>query len=272
MQSAYIELLKKTLIDYGNIDRIEYHPLEIVRPNFKTFFLFPIHRMLRKKNFAITKKKYVDRNERLNGHDWPANALTMIGMKRLNNIEDCVRTILNENIPGDFIETGVWRGGATILMRALLKELGVNDRTVWLADSFQGLPKPNAERYPADKGNPLHKEKILTCSLDEVKQNFERYDLLDEQVQFLPGWFKDTLPKFEVPQLSLLRLDGDLYESTFLALTHLYPKLASGGFVIIDDYNAFPYCKKAVEDYREKNSIEESIVAIDQEAVYWRKK
>ncbi len=269
--SPYIDLLKKTLIDYANIDSLEYLPLDIVNSNWKTAFLFPIHKVLKKVNFGIHKTKYVSENERLNGYDWPANALTMIGMNRLNNIEFCVENILKDKIEGDLIETGVWRGGATILMRALLKEHTITDRKVWAADSFEGLPKPNSESYPEDKGNPLHSFKILTASLDEVKNNFKKYNLLDDQVVFLKGWFKDTLPTIKTEKLALLRLDGDLYESTSLALKHLYPKLSKGGYIIIDDYNAFPYCKKAVDEYRLKNDIQEGIIEIDKEAVYWRK-
>lgn len=271
MSSDYIELLKKTLIDYSNIDKQEYHPLEIVKPNWKTFILFPIHILLRKRNFAITKVKHIDKTECLNGYDWPAHALTMIGLNRLNNIEDCIRSIHKDKIEGGLIETGVWRGGATILMRAVLKDLNITDKTVWVKDSFEGLPKPNSKDYPADKDNELHKHQILSCSYDEVRKNFENYDLLDDQVKFLKVWFKDTLPQVPIDKLSLLRLDGDLYESTYIALEHLYPKLSSGGY-IIDDYNAFPYCKAAVDDYRSKFNIEEEIIELDLEAIYWRKK
>ena len=272
MQSDYIELLKKILIDYQNIENYEYHPLEIVNPNWKTALLFPLHRLLKKRNFAISKIKYVNRHERLNGYDWPANALTMIGLNRLNNIEYCIRTLLKDKIEGDFVETGVWRGGAAILMRGILKELMIKDRVVWLADSFEGLPKPNSKVYPADKGNDLYKLRILSCSLKDVQNNFKAYGLLDEQVQFLQGWFKDTLPIAPIKKISLLRLDGDLYESTHLALKHLYPNLSSGGFVIVDDYNAFPFCKSAVDEFRREFKINESIIEIDKESIYWRKK
>lgn len=271
MQSDYLELLKKTLIDYSKINKYEYHPLEIVNPNWKTFLLFPIHRLIKKRNFAITKIKFVNKFDRLNGYDWPANALTMIGLNRLNNIEECIRIIIRDKVKGDFIETGVWRGGATILMRAILKELQIEDRIVWLADSFDGVPKPNSEDYPADQGNNLHNLRILSCSLEEVKNNFKCYGLLDKQVKFLPGWFKDTLPSAPIKKISLLRLDGDLYESTFIALEHLYPLLSLGGFIIIDDYNAFPFCKNAVDDYRRMFNIQETIIEIDNEAIYWRK-
>lgn len=271
-QSNYIELLKKTLIDYSNINSLEYHPLEIVNPNWKTAVLYPLHHLLKKRNFGICKIKYVDKEERLNGYDWPANALTMIGLHRLNNIEFCIRHILADHIKGDFIETGVWRGGAALLMRALLKEFVVTDRNIWLADSFEGLPKPNSKLYPEDTGNILYAQKVLVASLEEVKKNFRAYDLLDDQVIFLKGWFKDTLPSISLKNISLLRLDGDLYESTHLALKYLYPKLSAGGFIIIDDYHAFPYCKSAVDSYRAEHSIEEPIMKIDKEAVYWRKK
>jgi O-methyltransferase len=270
-ESLYLELLKKTLTDYRNADSWEMHPLAIVNRNRKTALLYPIDKLLRKRNFGIHKLKYVSAFNRFNGYDWPAQADTMIGINRLNNIEACMLEVLRDNIPGDFIETGVWRGGATIFMRAVLKEYNITDRTVWLADSFAGLPQPDAERYPADKGNYLHGLKILTASLEDVKRNFGKYDLLDDQVRFLPGWFEDTLPAAPIERLAVLRLDGDMYSSTIQALDALYPKLSPGGFVIIDDYNAFPNCKKAVEDYRAEHGITDAIVEIDREAVFWRK-
>jgi hypothetical protein len=269
-QSLYIELLKKTLIDYSRINSYEYHPLSIVNASWKTIPLYPIDTLLRKRNFAICKLKLVSEERRLNGYDWPAFADTMIGLKRLNNIEYCIHTIIQNDVKGDFIETGVWRGGATILMRAVLKELEIKDRLVWVADSFQGLPKPDP-KYAADRKNKLHTLKILTATLEEVKNNFKKYNLLDEQVMFLEGWFKDTLPKAPIDKLALIRLDGDMYESTIQAIEILYPKLSTGGFIIVDDYNAFPYCKQAIEDYRTKYAISNTIMEIDREAIYWQK-
>lgn len=270
-QSLYLELLKRTLIDYSKINSWEYHPLTIVNANWKTRILFFLDKILRTRNFAICKLKFVEENNRLNGYDWPANAATMIGLNRLNNIEYCIRSIVKDDIPGDFIETGVWRGGAAIFMRAVLKELGITQRNVWLADSFRGLPEPDEKNYRADKGNKLYRVKILKSSLDEVKKNFKAHHLLDEQVKFLEGWFKDMLPAAPIGKLSLLRLDGDMYESTIQSLTSLYPKLSGGGYIIIDDYNAFDNCRQAVNDYRTANNISDSIVEIDRQAVYWRK-
>jgi O-methyltransferase len=87
------------------------------------------------------------------GRDWPAVAHTMIGIKRLDNLQDCVERVLSAKIPGDLIETGVWRGGASILMRGVLKAYQNSERAVWVADSFEGLPKPDPDRYPADAGD-----------------------------------------------------------------------------------------------------------------------
>lgn len=270
VKSPYLDLLKKVLIDYDKIGSMEIHPLSIVNPNWKTFFLFPLDKMLRKRNFSINKLKYVNKDERIEGLDWPAHAKTMIGYKRLTNIEYCIWKINEDGIEGDLIETGVWRGGAAIFMKAVLNELKIYDKKLWLADSFQGLPKPN-NKYAIDKLSNLHKQKILKVSKEEVENNFRLYDLLDDQVKFIEGWFDETLPKAPIEKLSLLRLDGDLYESTIIALQSLYPKLAIGGFVIIDDFNAFQFCKKAVLDYRLENDINENMIEIDKEAIFWRK-
>jgi len=208
--------------------------------------------------------------KRIEGRDWPARAHTMIGLKRLDNLQFCVEDILTRGVPGDLMETGAWRGGATIFMRAILKARGVTDRRVWVADSFQGLPPPDPKKYPADRALNLTKFKVLAVSLEQVRENFRRYGLLDDQVQFLKGWFRDTLPSAPVKQLSVLRLDGDLYESTMIALTHLYPKLSHGGYLIVDDYGAIPACKKAVTDFRNAHAIREPIVEIDWSGVFWR--
>ena len=213
----------------------------------------------------------LDLRLRLEGRDWPPFAHTMIGRLRLDNLQDCAEAVLRDVIPGDFLEAGVWRGGAAIFLRGMLRAYGVQDRCVWLADSFAGLPPPDPDRYPADAGLNLHQFPKLAVSQDAVSANFRRYDLLDDQVRFLPGWFRDTLPTAPVERLALLRIDADLYESTIDALTHLYPKLPPGGFVIIDDYGFVAACRQAVTDYRQAHHIEEPIVPIDWTGAYWRR-
>lgn len=211
-----------------------------------------------------------DPSGRAEGQDWPTIAHTMIGLRRLDNIQFCVEDALADRVPGDLIETGVWRGGATIFMRAILKAHNVTDRRVWVADSFEGLPTPNPEKYPRDEGDQHHTVRQLRVCLEEVQSNFSRYGLLDQQVRFLKGWFRDTLPNAPIQQIAVMRLDGDMYESTMDALVDLYPKLSVGGYVIIDDYGASPACRAAVQDFRQAQGVSEEIRRVDWTGVYWR--
>lgn len=208
---------------------------------------------------------------RVRGKDWPSQAHTMIGLEGLNNIQFCLEDIIANNVPGDCIETGVWRGGATILMRAILKEHNITDRTVWVADSFEGLPTPNPQKYPADNYTFKINNDVLGVSLEVVQENFRRYGLLDNQVKFLKGYFKDSLPTAPIKQIALLRLDGDFYESTMDALVHLYDKVPVGGYIIIDDYEAMESCAKAVHDFRNKHGITEPMYRAGWSIVYWKK-
>ena len=264
----YIDLLKKVLVDYFRIEQVEYRA---VKPNTFTNLLEAVLFSLKNKKYSLCYKSSYTLQDRIEGKDWPVNADTMIGLKRLENIEFCFDDIIKNNIPGDLIETGAWRGGATIFMRALLKSENINNRTVWVADSFEGLPKPDENKYSADKGSHFHESHQLAVSLDIVKNNFKKYDLLDDKVVFLKGWFKDTLPTAPISSLSLLRLDGDMYESTWDALIHLYPKLSVGGYILIDDYGSVDACKKAVDDYRSQNNIQEEILHADWAGIYWKK-
>jgi hypothetical protein len=259
----YLDLLKRCLINwiYGET---EEKPLKR-----KGLFQRALVSALSAKNMRLARLKPFNAERRLEGLDWPPSAHTMIGWKRLDNFQHCIETALRENVPGDIIECGVWRGGASILARAVLKAHAVSDRKVWLADSFQGLPPPRAE-FPHDADSDLHTNPFLAISREQVQRNFERYGLFDEQVQFLEGWFSDTLPKAPLERLAVIRLDGDMYESTMDALTNLYPKLASGGFLIVDDYGAVPACNEAVHEFRLQHDIQEEIIPIDWAGVFWR--
>jgi len=205
------------------------------------------------------------------GRDWPSRAHSMIGVKRLENLRRLTETALIDDIPGDFIETGVWRGGACILMRGLLAAYNQRDRKVVVADSFEGLPPPDAERFPADAGDTHHEFRELAISFESVKAHFDAYGLLDGQVEFLKGWFSDTLPTLAGRQFALIRLDGDMYQSTIEALDNLYDLLSPGGFVIIDDYGAIPACKAAVDEFRTQRGITEPMQPVDWTGTWWRK-
>lgn len=212
-----------------------------------------------------------DASDRELGRDWPSQAESMIGNRRMMQLQKAALQVIAENIPGDFIETGVWRGGACILLRAILKAYDIMDRKVWLADSFAGLPPPDEDHYPADRGDTHHEMTVLAVSLDAVKANFERYGLLDDQVGFLVGWFRDTLPTAPLHRLAILRLDGDMYESTMDALNALYKRVSPGGYVIVDDYGYIDSCRQAVEDFRRREGVTEPMEDIDGMGIYWRK-
>ncbi len=223
-------------------------------------------------DIEIAYKKAYDPTLREVGRDWPARAESMIGLRRMENIEQCVQTVLDDDVPGDLIEAGVWRGGACIFMKANLVARGDTSRVVWVADSFQGLPPPNAAMYPADTGDDLHTRSGLSVGADQVRHSFERYGVLDDRVKFLVGWFKDTLPGAPIDALSVMRLDGDMYESTWQAIEALYPRLSPGGFCIIDDFGSHQsQAGRAVLDYRLANGIDEEIVDIDGFGAYWRR-
>jgi hypothetical protein len=160
-----------------------------------------------------------DIGKRVEGTEvWPADSFTMIGLRRMEHLRACVEDALNRDVPGDLIETGVWRGGATIFMRAVLKAHSISDRKVYVADSFEGVPPPDPDAYPADEGHNFNLIPFLAVPLESVQQNFEKFGLLDDQVEFVKGWFRDTLPTLSDRTWAVVRVDGDLYESTINAL------------------------------------------------------
>jgi O-methyltransferase len=263
VRSLYLDLLRRNLTRYGMRERMPTQwPLR------RRLLLTTVNTV----NAVRKGTRPFDQRNRELGLDWPAEAETMIGMQRLTSLQECVETVLADDIPGDLVECGVWRGGACILMRAVLAAYGDEKRCVWLADSFAGVPRSDPANYTADKGiRADFAAGILGVPESEVRANFERYGLLDDRVRFLPGWFKDTLHDAPIDRIAVLRLDGDLYESTIQALDALYPRLSPGGFCIIDDYQAVHVCEQAVTDYRTEHGVSAEIVDIDGTGVLWRK-
>jgi len=268
----YLDLMKKCLTRYifpETVRPLRRPPLTVKHLAWAVYP--PIASFLEKRGMQIYTRTNVDLARREEGRDWPADAETMIGLKRLDNLHWCIAEVLRAGIPGDLIETGVWRGGACIFMRAAMEAYGDTARQIWAADSFEGLPKPDG-RYAEDAGDRHWKKSdVLGVSLEQVKANFAKYGLLDERVHFLKGWFKDTLPTAPIERLAILRLDGDMYASTVDSLVNLYPKVSAGGFVIVDDYGEVETCRKAVEDFRASRGIGERLTAIDGSGVWWRK-
>jgi O-methyltransferase len=248
---AYLDLLKRSLCD-------------LLGPETMTSVAQP--------DGSVVVERLEDLERRRNGMEWPTNGTTMVGLKRLDQLQACIETVIRDGVPGNLIETGVWRGGAAILMRAALRVYGGADREVWLADSFEGLPPAHPD-YPVDAGaDILSTYDFLAVSEDEVRAAFDRHGLLDGGVRFLRGWFRDTLPPLRGRnQWALMRLDGDHYESTIIALESLYPDLSPGGFVVVDDYGGIDQCSQAVDDFRRANGIEEELHTIDWTGVWWRR-
>ncbi len=276
-QNDYLELLKKCLLAsiydenawyvLGSLDR---------RATLKEKIKGALVDLAWSKQIMLVSTK---RKMDLDHANWGMIAYTMIGKPRLDNLQFCIEDVIGNDVPGDLIETGVWRGGATIFMRAVLKAHGITDRTVWVADSFEGLPSVSKEdaAYAPDAsvdtatmniGGPMALG--FAVPLAQVQENFSKFDLLDGQVKFLKGWFKDTLPVAPIERIAVLRLDGDMYESTMDALNALYRKVSKGGYVIVDDYKAWPHCEQAIRDFRQRHDISNEMISIDGLAYYWQ--
>jgi O-methyltransferase len=191
--------------------------------------------------------------------------LTLLSKGQLDLLERAVLDVEASGIAGDFIEAGVWRGGAIILMRALLDVYAVTGRQVIAADSFRGIPKNTQFKHdPVDLW-----EDRWEAGIDEVRDNIARHGLLDERIEFVEGYFADTLPALTDRQFALIRLDSDSYDSVLTSLEYLYPQLSPGGIIIIDDWH-LPGCRFAVDRYRADQGITEPMHT-DSGNGYWIK-
>jgi O-methyltransferase len=264
----YLDLLKRALT--RTLAPEPYAEIDPLVGSWKRVAV-PLRRGLRLVGLDLVRVREHDPRERLEGRDHPPGAETMIGLRRLDSLQECIVDVLGNDVPGDLFEAGVWRGGSAIFMRGALEAFGDEERTVWAADSYAGLPKPDAGKYPLDAGDRFWRNPHLAVPLSTVRENFRRYGLLDDRVRFLEGWFEDTLPAAPVERISVLRLDGDMYGSTIVALEALYSKLSVGGYAIVDDYGAVPACRAAVDDFREAHDISEELVTSDWTGVYWRR-
>jgi len=263
-RDLYLQLLKRTL----SFTLWPEPPIPITRVAFQRSWLKArlvrgLTALAASRGWQIVEPSPYTEEQRAEGKLWPQYADTMIGMKRLDNLHWCVEDVLRRGVPGDLIETGVWRGGASILMRAILKAYGVTDRRVFVADSFQG--------FPPEDGIPEYINSACTASRQVVEANFRKYGLLDDQVVFLEGWFKDTLPAAPIERIAVMRLDGDLYASTMDGLRALYPKLSVGGYCIIDDYDITDGARQAVDEFRETHRIAAPLLEVDFTGRYWQK-
>lgn len=214
---------------------------------------------------------------------------TMLSAARLFNAHDCMEEVESKQLDGAVVECGVWAGGAIGLMAHVNKRIGKHGREFHLFDSFEGLPQPSPhdaevvdrfrEQHPdmePDHGAGSTLNAIGACAapLEAVKELFFKVLKIDPQsVVIHKGWFQDTVPKAkdEIGPISILRLDGDWYESTKICLENLYDNVVHDGFVIIDDFGAFAGCRKAVIEFFESRKIEPEYIPIDDVGVFLRK-
>lgn len=188
---------------------------------------------------------------------------TMTSAERLWSLMNAVRYVVEEGIPGDFVECGVWRGGSVMAMAQTLRSLGVTDRRIWLYDTFAGMTTPTTEDVEAGTGMSATAMLASTAVGDgnnvwcvagraDVEANVRSTGYPFEQFTFVEGDVAVTLPSDAPSSIALLRLDTDWYESTRLGLEILYPRLAVGGVCILDDYGHWQGARQAVDEYFER--------------------
>jgi hypothetical protein len=197
----------------------------------------------------------------------------MTSLERMFALYSATNYVLDNNIPGDFVECGVWRGGSSMMIALVLKQKNITDRKIYLYDTYEGMSEPT-ENDKDMKGQSAkvqleateEKENSVWClaDLDDVKNNMKRTSINENQLVYVKGKVEETIPA-TIPSgnISLLRLDTDWYESTKHELLHLYPKLSQNGVMIIDDYGHWQGCRKAIDDYFTQNNIKNILNRVD---------
>lgn len=219
----------------------------------------------------------------IDGNDVPPNAvaLSMAGKRRLDNFAMAVSTVVGDGIPGDIIETGSWRGGASFVAVKVVELLAGQQRKVFICDSFKGIPKPPNDRQYSTEDQNANFPVFSDLSVERLVTDAQHLGLKTDSYQVVKGYFNESLPALLADQphliFSVLRLDGDTYFSTMDALRHLYPRLQPGGIVIVDDFIDWAGCRLAVDHYRAEHGISEPIMLVPHRkgeilrGAYWRK-
>ena len=209
-----------------------------------------------------------------NGQAWPAWGLTMVGTIRLNGIRDAIIDVVTNGVSGGFVETGVWRGGASLYAAAVSLAVGRPDMPIYACDSYQGLPKATDKKRDNDLWSKLT---FLEVSLEQVKRAFDMTLLNSDRVHFVKGYFEHTMPvlgaSMKYGDIAVLRQDGDMYSSYIDVFFTLYDKLTVGGYLIVDDWS-IPEARKAVQDFRTMHGITDDTDKMyfpDPVSAYWKK-
>jgi O-methyltransferase len=197
---------------------------------------------------------------------------TMTSRERMLSVCQAARYLAAAGVQGAVAECGVWRGGSVMMAALSFAAAGDTDRELWLYDTFEGMPEPTAEDTASWEADP-HQEwarnqrdgfnEWCYSPLDEVRRNLASTGIDAERVEYVQGRVEDTLPGRMPDRIALLRLDTDWYESTRQELDHLFPRLVTGGVLIIDDYGHWPGVRKAVDEYLAEHGIHLLLQRID---------
>lgn len=198
---------------------------------------------------------------------------TMTSPERVAALTEAVKYIGAADIPGAIVECGVWAGGSMMAVAYQLLKLAVNDRQLYLFDTFEGMVRPTDQdvsfsgepaitRFDRDKRTD---DSSFWCyaSIEDVRRNLYSTGYDAGRIKFIKGKVEDTVPSCAPERIALLRLDTDLYESTKHEMNYLYPRLSTGGVLIIDDYGHWKGSRKAVDEYFEENKIRILLNRID---------
>jgi len=186
--------------------------------------------------------------------------ITMCSNARLRGLHRAVKHVVAHIIPGDVVECGTARGGSAALMGLTLKQLGASERTMWVFDTFEGLPPPTADDPDYDIANLY----TGTClgTIEDVTASFQRLEIYP-QTKLVKGLFHDTLPATNIGSIAVLHIDGDWYNSVKTCLENLYDKVAKGGVIQIDDYGFWKGARRAVDEFFASRSIAPKMKRLD---------
>ena len=207
---------------------------------------------------------------------------TMTTPARQFALHKAIGHIVRAGIEGDYVECGVWRGGASMMAALSLIEAGDTTRTLWLYDTFAGMTQPTEHdarikvdgsghgRITMDKWLAEQRDGFNNwcyASLEDVTENMRSTGYPSENLRFIKGMVERTIPGTIPERIALLRLDTDFYESTLHEMRHLYPRLAPGGVLIIDDYGVWRGSKLAVDEYFQEIGEPVLLTSVDETAV-----
>lgn len=248
--NRYLSLLRGALLDehyIENEERIDYLLTCVNRGVEVDPEQLRAPAKLRAKNLR-TNELQRDTGATVGPRDTGHFAYAPMGRERLEQLDESIEALLGDGVAGDFVDVGVSRGGAAIYMRGVLDAREITDRTVWVADAFRASPKSGA-RSLQEAGTA-----DLWSDLNQVRDGFARFDLLDDQVRFLQGDASQTLPEADIEQIAMLRIGRGLGVETGATLAALYDKVVPGGVVIIDD-ESDDDTRAAVEAFRTERGI-----------------